>query len=61
MDISIEDMKSCIQEWFAQALGFDDLRDIYNAVRSEADKQFEYMADGIAKQRAEDGYYKDNI
>ena len=61
MNISLEDMKSCIQEWFAQALGFDDLREIYNAVRSEADKQFEYMADSIAKQRAEDGYYKDNI
>ena len=61
MNISIEDMKSCIQEWFAQALGFDDLRDIYNAVRSEADKQFEYIADSIAKQRAEDGYYKDNV
>jgi hypothetical protein len=60
MYISTEDMKSCIQEWFAQALGFDDLREIYNAVRSEADKQFEYMADSIAKQRAEDGMYEDN-
>lgn len=61
MDISIEDMRSCVQEWFAQALGFDDLRDIYLAVRSEADKQFEYMADSIAKQRAEDGYYEYNV
>lgn len=61
MNISTDDMKSCIQEWFAQALGFEDLRDIYNAVRSEADKQFEYMANSIAKQRAEDGYYKDNV
>lgn len=61
MNISLEDMKSCIQEWFAQALSFEDLRDIYNAVRSEADKQFEYMADSIAKQRAEDGYYNDEI
>ena len=61
MNISLEDMKSCIQEWFAQALGFEDLREIYNTVRSEADKQFEYIADSIAKQRAEDGYYKDNV
>ena len=61
MDISIEDMRECIQEWFAQAWGFDDLRDIYNAVRSEADKQFEYIADSIAKQRAEDGFYKNNV
>lgn len=61
MDISIEDMRGCVQEWFTQALGFDDLRDIYNVVRSEADKQFEYMADSIAKQRAEDGYYNNEI
>ena len=60
MNISTEDMKSYIQEWFAQALGFDDLREIYSAVRSEADKQFEYMADSIARQRAEDGLYEDN-
>lgn len=60
MNISTDDMKSCIQEWFAQALGFDDLREIYNAVRSEADKQFAYMADTIARQRAEDGLYEDN-
>lgn len=60
MTVSLEDMKSCIQEWFAQALGFDDLREIYNTVRSESDKQFEYMADQIAKQRAEDGMYTDN-
>lgn len=59
MIISIEDMKSCIQEWFAQALGFDDLREIYSAVRSEADKQFEYIANNIAKQQAEDGLYED--
>ena len=57
MTASLEDMKSCIQEQFAQALGFDDLREIYNTVRSEADKQFEYMADSIAKQRASDGMY----
>lgn len=60
MNISTEDMKSCVQEWFAQALGFDDLREIYSAVRSEADKQFEYMADSIARQRAEDGCYKED-
>lgn len=60
MNISTDDMKSCIQEWFAQALGFDDLREIYSAVRSEADKQFEYIADSIARQRAEDGLYEDN-
>lgn len=59
MYVSIEDMKMCIEEWFAQALGFEDLKDIYIAVRSEADKQFVYMADSIAKERARDGQYDD--
>lgn len=48
MDISIEDMRGCIQEWFAQVYSFEDLRDIYYAVKSEADKQFVYMAENIA-------------
>lgn len=60
MTVSLEDIKGYIQEWFAQSIGFDDLREIYNTVRSEADKQFEYMANSIAKQRAEDGIYTDN-
>lgn len=59
MYVSIEDMKDCIEEWFAQALDFDDLKDIYIAVRSEADKQFVYMADSIAKEKAKDGQYDD--
>lgn len=40
MNISTEDMKNCIQEWFAQADSFEDLADIFYTVRSEADKQF---------------------
>ncbi len=48
MNISTDDMKSCIQEWFAQVYSFEDLRDVYYAVKSEADKQFVYMAENIA-------------
>lgn len=59
MKSSLEDMKGFIQEWFAQAIDFEELKDIYIAVRSEADKQFVYMADSIAKQRAQDGQYDD--
>ncbi len=51
MYTSTDDMKSCIEEWFAQALSFDDLRDIYFTVRSEADKQFVYMVDSIIEHR----------
>lgn len=40
---ALDDMRSCIQEWFAQAISAEDLREIYFVVRSEADKQYEYM------------------
>ena len=48
MNISTEDMKGCIQEWFAQAYSFEDLADIFYAVKSETDKQFIYMAEQIS-------------
>ena len=54
MNISIEDMKSCIQEWFAQAISFEDLAEIFYAVQSETDKQFVYTAEQICKERNED-------
>lgn len=49
MNISIEDMKSCIQEWFAETYCFEDLAEVYYAIRSEIDKQFVYMAERICK------------
>ena len=48
MIVSTEDMKSCIQEWFAQVYTFEDLAEVFYAVKSEADKQFVYMAENIA-------------
>lgn len=50
MDISIEDMKSCIQEWFAQAMNYEQLFDIYYAVMSECNKQSVYMAQSLSKE-----------
>ena len=49
MSISTDDMKSCIQEWFAQAYSFECLAEIFYAVKSETDKQFVYMAEQICK------------
>ena len=54
MDISIDDMKSCLQEWFGQAYSFEDLAEIYYAVRSETDKQFSEMAEQICLERNND-------
>ena len=50
MNISTEDMKSCIQEWFSQAYSFEDLAEIFYAIKSEADKQFVYMAKQISNE-----------
>lgn len=54
MDISIEDMKFCIEEWFAQAISYEELFEIYYAVLSEVNKQAVYMAHAIAEEK-EDG------
>lgn len=39
MRVSIEDMKSCIQEWFAQEYEFVGLTNLYVEIRMEIDKQ----------------------
>ena len=49
MIVSTDDMKGCVQEWFAQADSFEDLAEIFYAVKSEVDKQFVYIAKEIAK------------
>ena len=45
--VSADDMKSCIQEWVAQALCIEDLAKIYATIISETDKQLEYMSEQI--------------
>ena len=45
--VSEEEMKSCIQEWIAQALCIEDLAKIYATIISEADKQLAYMSEQI--------------
>lgn len=47
--ISEEDMRSCIQEWMAQALDIEDLAKIYATIISETDKQLSYVAEQIKK------------
>lgn len=54
MDISIEDMKICIQEWFAQARSYEELFEIHYAVLSEANKQAAYMAHALVDGEEDD-------
>ena len=41
--VSEEEMRSCIQEWMAQALCIEDLAKIYATIISETDKQLLYQ------------------
>lgn len=44
-----EEMRECLQEWYAQALTFEDLFEIHCAVRAEADKQAVFMGHELSK------------
>ena len=55
MDVSIEEMKSCIQEWYAQAMSYENLFEIHYAVMSECNKQAVYMAHAISEEGNDNG------
>ena len=48
MNVSYEDMTSCIQEWFAQAITESDVARIYFTVRHETERQLEFMLRELA-------------
>ena len=53
--ISEEEMRSCIQEWMAQALCIKDLAKIYATIISETDTQLSYMSEQIEKELTKEG------
>ncbi len=55
--VSIEDMKLCIQEWFAQEYTLIGLTNLYVEVRMEIDKQLEYMTNSIGESMARNGLF----
>ena len=56
-NVSIEDMKSCIQEWFEQENDLVGLTGLYVEIRMEIDKQLQYMTNWIGKNMAENGLF----
>ena len=54
MMTTLDEMKSCIQDWYAQARSYEELFEIHYAVLSEANKQAVYMAQEIAKEGSRD-------
>ena len=55
--VSIEDMRLCIQEWFAQEYDLVGLTGLYVELRMEIDKQLQYMTNSIGKNMAENGLF----
>ena len=47
MDISLEDMRTMIQEWFSQVDNLYDLAEIYYTIRDESTNQFEFIVEEI--------------
>lgn len=46
---STDDMKSCIQEWFSEALDTKEVARTYHVVVSEAEKMMENQMDELQK------------
>ncbi len=42
-----DEMRSCIQEWMAQAVDIEDLAKIYATIISETEKQLTYMSEQL--------------
>lgn len=53
--ISVEDMKDCIQEWYAEVCTFEQLEKMHFEIKKEMENQFLYMAEVIAKEMCKDG------
>lgn len=53
MIITPEEMKMSVQEWYAQALTYEDLFEIHCTIQNEANKQAVFMAREIAKTESE--------
>ena len=47
MNISLEDMRTMVQEWFSQADNLCDLAEIYYTIRDESTIQFKFAAEEI--------------
>lgn len=47
----IDDMKSCIQEWFAEAMTPVEVARTYHIVAEEAEIQLDYMMKELSKDK----------
>ena len=52
--IPIEDMKSCIQEWFSQEYSVEGVARLYFELRYEIEKQLEFMITSLKESEVQD-------
>lgn len=48
---SVDDMKSCIQEWFADCSNSTEVAKIYAEIKIETEKQLDFMMGELTKDR----------
>lgn len=49
MMFSVEDIQSCIQEWFGECMDITEIVKTYHEIVSETDKQLLYMSEQLIK------------
>ena len=49
MAVYTEDVKDKIKDWFAGCIYLSDVRELYNAIRTEADIQHDIITEEIVK------------
>lgn len=49
MAVYTEDVKDKIKDWFAGCIYLSDVRELYNAIRTEADIQHDTITEEIVK------------
>lgn len=49
MAVYTEDVKDKIKDWFAGCIYLSDVRELYNAIRTEADIQHDMITEEIVK------------
>ena len=49
MAVYTEDVKDKIKDWFAGCISLSDIRELYNAIRTEADIQHDMITEEIVK------------
>ena len=54
MAVYTEDVRCKIMDWFAGCYDLQDVRELYNTIRTESDKQYDLIVKEIVRREGED-------